>query len=56
VAQKATLLLGDLPDQQRDQCLKEVNSIKTAFQAVGSLDAAKEKQIDDLIKAINQHS
>lgn len=55
-ARNATELIGDLPNDQRDRCLNYVSFLKKTFQAAGSLDAARAKQIDDLVKAINEHS
>ena len=54
-ARQETQWLGQLPIQQRDQCLKNVEVLRTAFQASGGLDAAREKQLNELKKAINNH-
>jgi hypothetical protein len=54
-ARQETQWLGLLPIQQRDQCLKDVEVFRAAFRASGGLDAAREKQLNELKKAINNH-
>jgi len=54
-AQHETQWFGELPIQQRDQCLTDVEVLRKAFQSSGRLDAIREKQLNELKKAINNH-
>jgi hypothetical protein len=54
-ARKETEWLGELPIEQRDQCMNEVDVMRKAIQSAGAMDPATEKQLDELKKAIDNH-
>lgn len=54
-ARQETRWLGELPIQQRDQCLTDVEVLRKAFQSSDRLDAVHEKQLNELKRAINNH-
>jgi hypothetical protein len=54
-ARQETQWLGELPIQQRDQCLTDVEVLRKAFQSSDRLDTVREKQLNELKKAINNH-
>ena len=54
-AQGESKWMGELPIQQRDLCFREVEVLRAAFKASGRLDAARDKKLNDLKKAINDH-